>query len=382
MSTSKIVKVHGLGSVGRDIETKVDTPRGQFTVHTSSNVELDNSATAWLPSALPVAMNSKSKLVLDGTVDDTAYRGACKARTLLTHWFRELHESEIETDGVQRSPSGVSGVGCFFSGGVDSYYTVLEELDRITHLIFVHGFDIETQDDALAEKAIESARDAAYLLGKDLIVVRTNLRSMSDKMGCDWPRRYVGAALAHIGLLLSPHVSTVIIPSSHHVDDLMPHGTHPALDPLWSSASVKLEHHGIEATRTQRVRRISKSDVAMSHLRVCWENRDGAFNCGRCEKCVRTMISLRAVGAKCSTMPAEIPMDSLHNMKLGGKIGRIFARNNINELRRSDAPDLGLERELKRAIRRDIFIFGPRRVIVKSVKDTLRPVVRRLLPAR
>ena len=38
---------------------------------------------------------------------------------------------------------------------------------------------------------------------------------------------------------------------------------------------------------------------------MCLENTDGAYNCGRCEKCVRTMTALRLAGDSnlCSTLP-------------------------------------------------------------------------------
>jgi hypothetical protein len=36
--------------------------------------------------------------------------------------------------------------------------------------------------------------------------------------------------------------------------------------------------------------------VALQNLRVCWKNRKGTLNCGRCEKCIRTMIGLHTVG--------------------------------------------------------------------------------------
>ena len=48
---------------------------------------------------------------------------------------------------------------------------------------------------------------------------------------------------------------------------------------------------------------ISEFDKALQSLRVCYENRDGAYNCGQCGKCLSTMISLQAVDAldRCTT---------------------------------------------------------------------------------
>ncbi len=53
---------------------------------------------------------------------------------------------------MKPSPSHArQGVACFFSGGVDSFYSVIAHAKRITHLIFVRGFDIPIANRALAE---------------------------------------------------------------------------------------------------------------------------------------------------------------------------------------------------------------------------------------
>ncbi|MGI8756518.1 MAG: hypothetical protein ACR2MB_11780, partial [Acidimicrobiales bacterium] len=41
------------------------------------------------------------------------------------------------------------------------------------------------------------------------------------------------------------------------------------------------------------------------HLRVCWRNVDGLTNCGRCEKCVRTMVMFAGADQlqHCATFP-------------------------------------------------------------------------------
>jgi hypothetical protein len=41
---------------------------------------------------------------------------------------------------------------------------------------------------------------------------------------------------------------------------------------------------------------IAEDPVAHVTLRVCWLNPDQSNNCGRCEKCLRTMTSLAAAG--------------------------------------------------------------------------------------
>jgi hypothetical protein len=49
-------------------------------------------------------------------------------------------------------------------------------------------------------------------------------------------------------------------------------------------------------TRLEKIRRISTEPLVQRNLRVCWQNVAGSLNCGRCEKCVRTMLSLDICG--------------------------------------------------------------------------------------
>jgi hypothetical protein len=53
-------------------------------------------------------------------------------------------------------------------------------------------------------------------------------------------------------------------------------------------------------SRYEKTRLISEWDLALRHLRVCnrtEEYTSEQLNCGRCEKCVRTMLGLLAIGA-------------------------------------------------------------------------------------
>jgi hypothetical protein len=88
----------------------------------------------------------------------------------------------------------------------------------------------------------------------------------------------------------------VYVPATYTYADLFPWGSHPLLDPLWRTEGTEIIHDSAEVSRFDKLAALAHDEVAQEHLRVCWENRDGAYNCGRCEKCTRTMIALRAHG--------------------------------------------------------------------------------------
>lgn len=325
-----------------------------------SDVELDHSGAAWLPAVLPLAMGAGLDISFVDPPDAVGLANAARAQDLLCSWYSQLHRVSFRAAAVEPREPAV-GVGCFFSGGVDSFFSALERRDEITHLIFVHGFDIGIDDHVLADRALESARAAAAELGKTLIAVRTDIRSLSDRW-LSWPRVYHGPALAAVGLLLSAHVGRVIIPSTYPEDVRYPVGSHPDLDPLWSTSRVVFEHHGGSHRRSQKIEAIASNPIALRHLRVCWENRDGMYNCGRCEKCVRTMIPLQAIGAleACATLPSEVDLTVLRADRRPARAQGEFARDNLLFLASRRVRDRELVRVLRGVVRRERFWRIPR----------------------
>jgi hypothetical protein len=92
------------------------------------------------------------------------------------------------------------------------------------------------------------------------------------------------------------------LPSNRH---LVPWGSHPKLDPLWSNGKVSLSHDGCEAMRLDKARLVSLHPIALETLRVCFGNPASLYNCGKCQKCLTTMVLLQRCGAleSCRTFP-------------------------------------------------------------------------------
>ncbi|QTI71856.1 hypothetical protein J6U32_22225 [Gordonia polyisoprenivorans] len=289
-------------------------------------------------------------LTIEGAVDPVALENAGKAQRVLAEWYpRHLAPADIHAGQGPTAPRA-DGVGCFFSGGVDSFYSALTHLDRLTHLVFVLGFDI-MNDEALATQALDSARSAAAELGKPLIEVRTTLRSaFGDVARVPWGWIFHGPALAHVATALSPVLGTVIVPSSYSTGNMHRWGSHPELDSLWSTSAVTLEHDATDVTRFEKVRAISRSATAMKNLRVCWENRDGRFNCGRCSKCLRTKLELLVAEADCATLSQRPRAEQVRRMRTDSG-ERFFLQQVLDELHSGNIDDPELERAIRYAIR-------------------------------
>ena len=92
---------------------------------------------------------------------------------------------------------------------------------------------------------------------------------------------------------------TVSIASTYDIPHLEPWGSHPLLDPLYSNTSVQVRHENAALSRLEKTKLVGEWDVALKHLRVCNEKEsysEGNYNCGECEKCVRTMTALLSLG--------------------------------------------------------------------------------------
>ena len=354
---------------------------GERTVRvaTTANVPLAGDATPWLAPATLIGMRNKRDVVVYGDVSETAVQGSVKAQDTLGSWFPDILDevtimAPMSVDTTR--PSGRRGVGAFFSGGVDSYYTTLKHLDEITHLIFIHGFDIDLSNNDLAERTLDALRKSAAELGKELIEVKTDLRGRLDRNRLNWGLQGHGALLAHVGIALSTVVEKIYVPSSYTADQLHPWGTHPDLDGHWSSDAVEFVHDGVEASRAAKMEKFIEQDAAMNNLRVCWWNQGNAYNCGECEKCLRTMINLYIAGGleRCATLPDKISIEAIDRLHFN-RDAKLFVAENLAELRAGEFNDSELEAALQRVLDRSKFkdFSTMAKFVAIGVKNILTP---------
>jgi hypothetical protein len=228
-------------------------------------------------------------------------------------WCTWVERPHITVHAPARAASATlpQGVASFFSGGIDSFYSTFKHRDEITHLIVVWGFDVPSHNSRLRDKVAPYLRRAAGQLGKPLIEVHTNLREFSNRH-LSWDVAH-GPALAGIALLLSTMFRKVFVPGSWTYGALRPWGTHPMLDPLWSSDEMSLVSDGWEASRFEKLAVISKNDIVLETLRVCWSNPQNAYNCGECQKCLQAMAMLRALGLlrRATTFPQKLNLRAM-----------------------------------------------------------------------
>lgn len=304
----------------------------------------------FVAALLAVAMWLRRPIEIDAPVSGQLLSGASQIMNIWSGWERRLRPIEIRAQALRETHSPGRGSGCFFTAGVDSFHTVLKNLStetgssRITHLLFLSGQpDMPLENETGFNRRRADIAEVARELGLAAIFGATNVRDIVPGMTLSWAVR-AASNLAAPGLCLSPLLERAIFSTGLAFDAWYRWGNDPLTDPLWSTEQIRFENHGYETTRARKVElTIRESSVALRHLRVCAVGEFTGDNCGRCEKCLRTMISLRAAGVleRCTTLPHEIPLHAVKGFNAFSAITRGFIAENLDALDRSGAdPEL------------------------------------------
>jgi hypothetical protein len=281
-----------------------------------------------LAACLMPAMRFGGSLTLPGPVSPRVLRSQREYQAVQRAWsldweFGDPPFEEVEVIAPTRAPEAPrepGRVAAFFSGGVDSWSTLLDH-PEITDLIFARGFDLipgATHHAEVAPEVEARVREVADELGLTLHVVETDLRELSDPLVL-WDAYYASACMA-VAHFLAPRFERVLLASGmdHEVDD-PPIGSARLVDHLWNSEQLEIVDDGGRYSRAERTRRIADHPLVQRTLRVCWENRGSAYNCGRCRKCLMTMITLEAFGVRSGvqTFPPDLDLQNLDTFKTG-----------------------------------------------------------------
>ena len=219
-------------------------------------------------------------------------------------WYPgKLADVDLVASGFAERESGGDCTACCFSGGVDSFYSLLRHLPdaepdpayRVGQALFVHGFDIPLAEKGFYDRLADRYEAALAPLGVELIRCRTNLREMLDPH-LSWMTAH-GAALQSVAHFLAAGLRRLVIPSTNRFSLFNPPiGSNPITDPQLSSERLELLHDGCDASRIEKIVAIADDPVAQRHLRVCFQPPGATENCGRCVKCQKTMLPLWAIG--------------------------------------------------------------------------------------
>jgi hypothetical protein len=344
----------------------ISTSEGQFEIsgdvgderlwfRTSEPLDAAAAGNAFLAAGLLPAMVLGEPLEVELEVSQRLLKNLDVLQDIFVAWSpffgRPLRKIPVHAPATTRVTRRM-GTATFFSGGVDGWYTLLRHKSTVSHLVFARGIDMQLGNHELFEQARATNAESARRLGKSLVVVDTNIRFLGRAYGLGW-NQYIGSGLASLALLLG--YQQMFIPASVTYGEPMPWGSHFLTDPLWSTEGTELIYDGANAKRGEKLRLIADCDWARDTLRVCWQ--DAGYNCGKCEKCLRTMVQLRALGIRSQALPALDDVRALRQLRITDDNGLALALESLA------LASIANDRRLIAALRRPLRRYGVRKAL-------------------
>lgn len=203
---------------------------------------------------------------------------------------------------------------CLYSGGVDATETLINNLNLKPTILTIWGTDIPLEN----EDAWNIVTKTNAKTAEEYNLVYTTLKSAfryilnEHNLTIKWAKTphysWWHDFMHGIALLgqVAPYayvkdISNIIIASSYSVKDDSKTicASLPFFDENVRYCGCRVYHDSFHMTRIDKLRAIvnfaSKNNKKFN-LRVCWEHING-YNCCYCEKCLRTIVGLWALGA-------------------------------------------------------------------------------------
>ncbi len=272
---------------------------------------LSDASEAILPYAGILALVRNTDLDIAGMeVDPVLLRNVrCGlAATAQSHERRhvpKIQNARPVAPGVQASPE----CGVFFSGGIDSIFSLLRHrkgagqgaetvrpIAPVTQAL--HIYHTAEPVPAVAFGTLDTLAQTVKSFGAGFIPVQSNIMTADRHLHDRWGDIGHGAGLATVLHVLSAGLGTGIIGSSHVWGGLLPWGSSPVIDPLWSGRRLEVIHDDSTYHRVEKTEFVARHPEAMGAINVCDIRIDGEGyqNCSRCQKCLRTMVTLDLLG--------------------------------------------------------------------------------------
>ncbi|MBX9951242.1 MAG: hypothetical protein K2Y39_18890 [Candidatus Obscuribacterales bacterium] len=370
-----------------ELSAEIETPTGirsrlWYMVPEELGENLTGSAEPYIIAAIFAAMSTKANVHVHGTVSPFLIRNLMEYQA---YWYANspakynrveiTADTEAETDVFPDMDRSI----CAFSGGLDSCFTIYRHASgicgrlkrNIGAALFVHGFDIPLEDESAFQRAYRTNQDTLKSVGIPLYTVKSNHRLLFT----DWNETHA-AGIASCLTLFKRGFSEGMIPGTYCYNDLAPlWGSNPTSDHLMSSRNFSIFHDGAIWNRGSKLYHLREWQTAYERIRVCYSNIQKDQNCGRCGKCLITLllINMLQLPNPCSfpePLSKEIfeeveELDEVHIealetlLKMGSRIPyRDELSNLIEENRRRLKPKKSIQHELKQTGERIKALFG------------------------
>ena len=259
----------------------------------------------FLVGLLFTAMRRQTDMVVHGEISPTLLDNLEEYQSAWNAWYPDLYtlidiQADVESEiPGSNEPSSLTA----FTGGLDSAFTVWRhhkgycgrQQRDLKAGVMIHGYDIPLGQPEVFDRAAYRAKTMLNSLGIPLITISTNLYAFR----IDWQdmvNAYAASVVSGL-MLLERGYSEGLIAATHSYRRLkFPTTSNPATDRLLSSGTFRIIHDGTAFNRNEKARLLADWPEAFQNMRVCWAGDHLDRNCGRCEKCIRTILNFRVAG--------------------------------------------------------------------------------------
>lgn len=266
-------------------------------------------------TAMAALWLGETRIAIEGDIDPRLAARTQMGLRLMAHWHkfprRSLKIEAPEKAHALPDPTRAT-TALFLSGGVDSLAALYWNTSRYERgdprrvgvAFFVHGLDVGDPNKMdrrdVWQRGNESLAPLCRSLDVELVPIKVNLRSLAKhwRFYAKWQFGSLLAAIAHEASTRVHHC--IISPDNVLEYTQHPHGSHPWLNSYFGADFLAVTSGDMEQfSRLQRIQILAQWPEALDALRVCWDTGAipaGHVNCGKCPKCVRTMLEFLVCG--------------------------------------------------------------------------------------
>lgn len=265
---------------------------------------------------IPVVLNLMPLVWLTGCnlyvdeIDYDLYNALFLAKeNFRIQWGLEKVDGILIPSYIKKNRPNLQNACSLFSGGVDAITTALRNRQTIKKFISVWGADISVQNDIAWKETWSDINQQSSFLNTDCTFLRSNIKEIFNHDECNklcsfvkdsyWHAAQHGLSLIGLSSLIAycKSYKYVYISSSYTSDFDLLCASNPIIDGVINFFGCQVIHDGFELNRIQKLKFISENvpNNFPLRLKVCWQNTDGC-NCCVCEKCLRTILMICALG--------------------------------------------------------------------------------------
>lgn len=228
---------------------------------------------------------------------------------MMAQSFPDLHQIRILPESLIEDLAPGTGVATGFSGGVDSFATVVQHLARedspshkVSHFLFHNAGSHSTGDHEAARRLFwqrfETLKPFTDQVGIPFVAVDSNISEV-------FPIDFIGmhsALNASIPLILQNQFQRYYYASTYKYADCGVNRTDDIarFDPLafhlFSTEGLDCVSTGSQMSRVEKTLLVSEYEPSKKFLNVCVDPAFEGKNCSVCFKCCRTLMTLELLG--------------------------------------------------------------------------------------